>query len=85
MVAVKRMNCNAAEEMLHQMKRESAILLRVANDPNIVQFFGTCPCNPPMICMEFMEVSEACLKQRYISSEGRRTHLLGLGHSRCRL
>ena len=59
MVAVKKMKCNAAEEMLHQMKRESAILLRVANDPNIVQFFGTCLCNPPMICMEFMEVRPA--------------------------
>ena len=76
MVAVKKMKCNAAEEMLHQMKRESAILLRVANDPNIVQFFGTCLCNPPMICMEFMEV------RRYFSSEGRHMKLLGLRHRR---
>ena len=38
------------------MKKEYAILLRVANDPNIVQFFGACLCNPPMICMEYMEV-----------------------------
>lgn len=56
MVAVKKMDCDADEETLHQIMKESAILQRVANDPNVVQFYGTCLCNPPLICMEFMEV-----------------------------
>ena len=56
MVAVKRMSYNAPEEMLYQMQKESTILLRVSKDPNVVQFFGTCLCNPPQIVMEFMEV-----------------------------
>ena len=55
-VAIKRMDCDVNEEMLHQMRREALILQRVANHPNVVQFYGTCPGNPPTICMEYMEV-----------------------------
>ena len=55
------------------MKKEYAILLRVANDPNIVQFFGACLCNPPMICMEYMEVKSAAASP-FIGTEP-----LGLG------
>lgn len=54
-VAVKKFSCTADEEVLREMKKESAILKRVANDPHIVQFYGTCLCNPPMLCMEYME------------------------------
>ena len=57
MVAIKRLDCDVNEEMLHQMRREALILQRVANHPNVVQFYGTCPGNPPTICMEYMEVS----------------------------
>ena len=59
-IAVKMMDSNANEEMLHQMRKETQILQRVANHPNVVQFYGTCPSNPPTICMEYMEARAQC-------------------------
>ena len=56
MIAIKMLDCNADEEMLHQMRKETLILQRVAHHPNVLQFYGTCPSNPPTICMEYMEV-----------------------------
>lgn len=58
MVAVKKLSCSASEEVMHQIRKESAILQKVANHPNIVQFFGTCASNPPLLCIEYMEVRE---------------------------
>ena len=64
-VAVKRMNVDAdeANDMLHQMRKETEILQRVANHPNVVQFYGTCSSNPPTICMEYMEVRPASFRR----------------------
>ena len=55
-IAIKKLDCSANEEMLHQMRNETLILKKVAHHPHVVQFYGTCLSNPPTICMEYMEV-----------------------------
>ena len=58
-VAVKALKSEADASSLNQLYKESFILERVSHNPNVVQFYGTCECSPPMLCMEYMEVRSA--------------------------
>ncbi len=47
--------------------QEISILKSISYDRNIVQFYGACTSEPTMLCMEYMEVSNACPQSSFLA------------------